>query len=117
MSEENKEIISIKQGEFEEKITPKKITNPKDLFMVQCECGGVHFRHAGYIEMAMPYILADKTKKVTKDSYQVQVCVKCRKSYVWYDSQLYDVSDLVDLNAWEKAEKELHKATGPGGQC
>jgi len=48
---------------------------------------------------------------------QVMVCVKCKHSYIWVSEQMYDVTEHVDLNAWEKTEKEAHKATGPGGQC
>ena len=115
---EDKTIISLQQSEFDEKITPKKITDPKSMFMVQCpKCEGVHFRHAGYVQMAMPYITASKEKKVAQDSHQVMVCVKCREAYVWYDSQLYNITDLIDLEAWEKAEKELYDCTGPGGEC
>lgn len=29
----------------------------------------------------------------------------------------YDVTDKIDMDAWDKAERELHRATGPGGQC
>jgi hypothetical protein len=28
-----------------------------------------------------------------------------------------DITKLIDLKAWEKAEKDLHTSTGPGGQC
>ncbi len=28
-----------------------------------------------------------------------------------------DASELFLFNAWEKTEKELHKATGLGGEC
>jgi hypothetical protein len=112
---EGKELVSL-NDEFSEKITPKKIEG-NDLFLFKCECGGMHFRHAGYVEMMMPYIKANKEKNVTTDSYPVKVCVKCRKSYVWADSQMYEVTDQIDLEAWEKFEKEAHKATGAGGNC
>lgn len=80
-------------------------------------CGGVHFRHAGYIHNMLPFMRANQEKKVELQSYQVMVCVKCRSSYAWVYDQLYDISQHIDLEAWEKLEKEAHKATGPGGQC
>jgi hypothetical protein len=30
---------------------------------------------------------------------------------------MYEVSDQIDLEAWERFEKQAVKATGPGGQC
>jgi predicted nucleic-acid-binding Zn-ribbon protein len=111
------EMISLSKGEFEEKITPKQLT-PEDLFMFRCSsCGNVHFRHAGYIETMLPYIQVDKEKKVQHDSYCVYVCTVCKKCYIYVNSQVYDVTHLIDLNAWEKTEKEMHKMTGPGGNC
>jgi hypothetical protein len=65
----------------------------------------------------MPFVLADKQKKVAEDSYNVKVCTKCKKCYIWYSEQMYDVTKLIDLKAWEKVEKEMHVATGPGGDC
>ena len=105
--------------EYEKKITPKKVTDPKELYLWKCPlpCGNMHFRHAGYVEMMMPIQLGDKEKKVAKDSLAVHVCTKCRKAFVWYNSQMYDVTDQIDMEAWEKAEVALHAATGPGGQC
>lgn len=104
--------------DFEKAVTPKVLEGPEEMFLFQCtECGGVHFRHAGYIETLLPYVRADKQAKVDSGSYQVKVCVKCRRCFVWYNEQMYDVTDLIDLDAWEKAEKDLHKATGPGGEC
>lgn len=80
-------------------------------------CGGVHFRHAGYVHNMLPFMRSNQEKKVELVNYQVMVCVKCRSSYIWAYDQLYDISEKIDLEAWEKVEKELHKATGPGGQC
>lgn len=106
------------KDEFEKAITPEVIDRPGDMFLFQCsKCKNVHFRHAGYVEMLMPFIRADKEKKVSKDSYSVHVCTKCKRCYVWYNEQMRDVTKLIDLKAWEKIEKELHLATGPGGQC
>ena len=109
-------MISGAAREFAEMVKPRK---PKkgDLSLWKCECGNCHFRHAGYVETLTPYVQVDTKKKVMKDSYQVHVCTKCRRCFIWYDSQMYDVSDEIDLGAWEKAEAELHKATGPGGEC
>jgi hypothetical protein len=56
-------------------------------------------------------------KKMTCEPHQVMVCVKCKKSTLWVNGQMYDVTERIDLKAWEKTEKEAHAATGPGGQC
>jgi len=95
----------------------KEVKSAEDLFLFKCTCGNIHFRHAGYVEMLMPYIQADKEKKVTKDSYAVHVCTTCKKCYIWHHPDMYDLTPLIDLKAWEKTEKELHDATGPGGDC
>jgi len=115
---EKKDLVTMANGEgFSEKVKPKRITDPKELFIFTCECGAVHFRHAGYIEILMPFMRADKTKNVSKDGVEVNICVKCRRSYIWVNEQMYEVSDLIDVKAWEKFEKVAHKATGPGAQC
>jgi len=100
---------------FKEKITPKPID--EKVFIFSCVCGKSHFRHAGYIKTLLPYLKPGGAKSMVTENQSVMVCVACRKSYVWFDEQMYDVSDKIDLEAWEKAEKELHRATGPGGQC
>lgn len=118
MGENNEEsIVSMSQNEFAKKVTPVKVENPDELFFFQCSCGNVHMRHAGYVEVLIPFMKADKSKNVENDSLQVMICTKCKKAYVWHNQQMYDVTSLVDLNAWEKTEKEAYKATGPGGQC
>lgn len=101
---------------FRERITPKEIDDKK-LFLFACKCGGQHFRHAGYVRVMMPFIEAGEGKRMTCEPYQVMVCVACRTPTTWVNGQMYDLSKRVDLTAWEKAEKELQKATGPGGQC
>ena len=114
-------IVTLAQvvgDEFADSVTPKKITDPSELFMFVCPyCGGVHFRHAGCIETILPYVRADKVKKVQKESYKVHVCVKCRHSFLWYSEQMYEITDLIDLEAWEEFEVEAQRCTGPGGQC
>ena len=57
----------------------KKLEKTDDQFVFRCpgkkgKCGNIHFRHAGYIELMMPYMEPDKTRKVTKDSRQVHIC-------------------------------------------
>lgn len=85
------------------------------IFLV-CDCGKTHFRHTGYIETITPYVAQDGGKTIN-ESHPVKTCVSCRKSYVNIGPKTYDVTDKIDLNAWEKFEKEAHKSTGPGGQC
>lgn len=103
---------------FEKKITPKPIQKADELFLFRCPgCGGVHMRHAGHVSIMLPYVKGNREKNIANDEMRVQICVKCKKSYVWYDHQMYDISELIDVQAWEKAEEELHAATGPGGNC
>ncbi len=90
----------------------------KEIFMFECtNCGGVHLRHAGYVKSLVPFIRPGDEKRVDAMDKHVMVCVKCRSCFVWINEQVYDVTDQIDLEAWEKAEAELHQATGPGGQC
>lgn len=105
------------QGEgFVERITPKK--PEEDLFLFACPtCDGKHFRHAGYVQSLLPFIRPQNEKRMSCDNVLVLVCVACRKCYCWINEQMYDVTGQLDLQAWEKAEIELHKATGPGGEC
>jgi len=94
-----------------------KLTATEDILMFNCECGNVHFRHAGYVEVLVPWVNSSKVGKVGKDSLQVMVCTRCRKAYVYLNDKMYDVTDHIDLKAWEKTEKEMQSATGPGGDC
>lgn len=91
---------------------------PDTVLMVKCpKCGGMHFRHAGYVETVCPFIEQGGESRVINDSHAVKVCVKCKTTLVAIGKHMYDISDKIDLEAWNKAEKELHAATGPGGQC
>lgn len=116
---DEKQALTLAKDAFRESVKPKKITGDnKDLFLFRCdECDNHHFRHAGYLEGLMPFIRPDKVKRVDKSSYCVMVCTKCRACYIWLNEQMYDVTALIDLEAWAKAERELQQATGPGGQC
>lgn len=115
---EKNPLVAMTQSDFDKKVKPKQVKDPKDLFMFQCpKCKGVHFRHAGYVELMMPFIRADKTKNVASSSEDVKVCVKCFRCYVWFNEQMYEVTNLIDIEAWVKAEAKLNKMTGPGGQC
>lgn len=110
-----KSLSNLLRDEFNDKATPKSL--PETMFLFKCTCGNVHFRHAGYIEAIMPYIQADQEKKVQSDSLSVKVCTSCRKCYVWHHPQWYDVTDKIDIAAWEKTEREMQKCTGPRGNC
>lgn len=124
----NSELIALKQTEFDKMVSPKKLSEAQAAFFFVCPsksvdpfgvkpCGNRHFRHAGYFEAMMPLIQADGQKRVCKTSEQVHICTVCKSAYIWYDSQMYDVTDLIDVKAWEKTEREAQLATGPGGQC
>ncbi len=89
-----------------------------DIFFFTCKgCGGSHFRHAGYVEIMLPFMRPGGERRVGVESLPVKVCVSCKNCYVWINEQMYDVTKRIDLQAWEKAERELQTATGPGGQC
>src|SRR5688572_23199284 len=100
---------------FVERVTPKK--PGEGLFFFKCSCGHGHFRHAGYMEIMLPFMRSGGEKRVGLDQSHVIVCVKCKKCFVWVNEQMYDVTDQVDMQAWEKLEKDAQKATGPGGDC
>lgn len=100
---------------FKEKLAPRE--PGEGMFFQKCACGGIHFRHAGYVQIAIPFIRGGGEKKVELADYRVMVCVKCRKAYAWIGEQMYDLTDRVDLDAWAKSEVELQRATGPGGEC
>jgi hypothetical protein len=100
---------------FIEKVTPKQV-DENTVFLYTCSCGNSHFRHAGYVELMLPFLEPGK-KEVCMQSHQVKVCTKCKKSFAWISGQAYDLTGKIDLEAWERTEKELHKATGPGGEC
>lgn len=100
---------------FKERITP--IPLESGVFVWRCACGNLHLRHAGYLRLMLPFLESGGEKRMVVENAQVMVCVACRQCTAWNGKQLYDVTDQVDLKAWEKAEVELHKATGPGGQC
>jgi hypothetical protein len=109
------EMIDPSADGFRERVTPKE---PSDVFFFACKsCGGKHFRHAGYMEVMLPFMRAGNEKRVGMDSVPVKVCVGCKAAFVWLNGQAYDVTSEIDLTAWTKTEKEAHRATGPGGQC
>lgn len=114
---EEKAVMNLLNDEFKAKTTPKELESIGDLFLFQCPCGSVHFRHAGYVEGMMPYMRGDVSKHVATDSHSVKICVKCKHAYIWINDQVYDITKFIDLEAWEKFEKVAHKATGPGGEC
>lgn len=109
---------------FKERVTPIEPKEEDGVFFFKCTseklskiCGGVHYRHAGYIQTMIPFMRSGGERRIGIEDKRLWVCVKCRACYVWINEQMYDVTDKVDLEAWEKMEKKLHKATGPGGQC
>ena len=100
---------------FREKVTPKK--PGRDIFFFKCSCGGLHMRHAGYLNIMVPWLKPGGLKEVAMREERVMVCVACKKCHIWDGEQMYDVTDKIDLKAWEKTEREAYKATGPGGDC
>ena len=105
----------------------KKVKNiDKELLIFRCtkkskvlktECGNLHFRHAGYMEVLIPYVKTTKEGKIQTESLQVKVCTKCKSCYVYIGDHYYDVTKDINLEAWEETEKTMQKATGPGGDC
>lgn len=102
---------------FSERVSAKRLDEAK-IFLHKCgNCSGVHFRHAGYVEVLVPFIRSGDEKRMLMQSEPVKVCVNCKHSFVWINEQVYDVSDKIDLQAWDRTEREAQRATGPGGQC
>lgn len=115
---EQREVIMItpEGNGFKEKVNPIK-PNEKEIFFFKCECKNPHFRHAGYMQTMVPFIRPGDERRMSVDNRQVMVCTKCKNCYVWINEQMYDVTHMIDIKAWEKTEKDLHDTTGPGGQC
>ena len=121
-----KKVAKVSVKEVDASKMVKKVKNAdKELLLFRCTtkskvlkkiCGNLHFRHAGYVEVIVQIMEPNKQGSIRTHSLEVKVCTKCRTSYVTYDGIFYQLSEI-DLDAWEKLEKELHKATGPGGQC
>lgn len=99
------------------RVAPVVVEDVSELFMFQCTCESIHYRHAGYIKTLVPFSKPNKEQKVESHDHSVLVCTQCKKCYIWMDAKMYDVTKLIDLEAWDKTEREMHKATGPGGQC
>lgn len=114
--DEVRDLVDPRNEGFKERVTPKPL--PKDVFLFECPgCKNVHFRHAGYVQVLAPFIRPGNERRVDKNSVQAMVCTQCKKVYIWVSEQMYDVTDRVDVNAWERTEKEMQRATGPGGDC
>jgi len=99
-----------------------ELESTDELLLLKCpKCQAVHFRHAGYMHplAKMDFVSASQTVEtdITTTAVQVMICVNCKTSIINHAGKIKDVTKHVDLNAWEKTEKEAHKATGPGGEC
>lgn len=99
--------------------TVKDIDSATLDFLLACpKCGGYHSRHAGYFTTKSAYKNVEERGGSTfTTTVPVHICIKCKTPIASLGGVMYDVSKYVDLNAWEKTEKEAHAATGPGGQC
>jgi len=115
MSDENKNLVHPDAEGFVERVTPKK--PPENVHFFKCTCGSIHYRHAGYVKTMDPFMRSGGEKRVHVADRQVMVCVNCKNAYIWENEQMYDITDQIDLKAWERTEKEAQAATGPGGQC
>lgn len=120
MPDESTEIA--KQGKDLPGDTPQEKYTKKledaDIFVIKCPgCGGIHFRHAGYIEAVIPFVSPKQGDSLATDSLPVKICVKCKHAHVIHSNKIVDVTANIDLKAWSKTEVEAHEATGPGGQC
>lgn len=117
----NKEQIIRAGKEFPEGLSQETFTQKladTDVFVIKCpSCGGIHFRHAGYIELVVPFVDAANGAKVSDDSAPVKLCVKCKHSHIMHRGKIIDVTESIDLSAWETTEEEIHAIVGPGGNC
>lgn len=121
MQEEQSKEVAKAGKDFPSDSPQEKFTRQledADIFVIKCpKCSGVHFRHAGYIEASIPFVSPKSGESLAVDSLPVKICVSCKSAHVIHQDKIIDVTKHIDLNAWEKTEKEAHKATGPGGQC
>lgn len=115
--DDNKQVgKTLPENSSQEKFTKK--LSEAEIFVIKCpKCEGVHFRHAGYIEAALPFVSARSGESLSIDSLPVKICVACKSAHVVYSDKLIDVTENIDMKAWIKTEKEAQEATGPGGQC
>jgi len=94
------DLVTITKDEFKERITPKKVKDPKELSLFQCpECGNVHFKHDGYVEVLVqqidyiPFVNEGK-ESIRNDSHPVYVCASCGTFYVWINEQMWNVTNI-----------------------
>lgn len=111
--EHSQDLERFNQSEF-----VSKVENTNDLFLLKCpKDGNVHFRHAGYVYPMTPYVDPKRGAQVSSVQTPVMVCTTCKSVLFYFDSKFHDITSHTDLEAWDKTEKEMHKATGPGGDC
>jgi len=116
MTDNKTDLIHPDNEGFVECVTAKE--PPDSVFFFECKaCKSIHYRHAGYVKTMAPFMRSGGEKKVSVNDYQVMVCVKCKKCYAWINEQMYDITDKIDIKAWEKTEQEMQAMTGPGGDC
>ena len=91
---------------------------PDTVLMIKCpKCGGIQFRHCGYVETACPFVESGGEARVVSESHPIKTCVSCKTSLVAIGKNMYNVTSKIDLESWEKFEKTAYKNTGPGGMC
>lgn len=120
LKKKEKHDIVLVEGGMKQSDIIEALNDTNRLFLFKCpNCGGVHFRHAGYVETQIPFIDPKEGPKVSVESLQVKICLgqKCDKSYIYREGKFWDISEHIDQKAWAKKEEVAHEATGPGGEC
>lgn len=111
-------VVSVTEPGFKERLEGKPLEDSGVILHKCGNCGGIHFRHAGYVQVLLPFIRPGADgKRVEMHSEQVKLCVNCKHAFIWVSGQVYDVSEQIDVAAWERTEREAQRTTGPGGQC
>ena len=94
-----------------------ELADTEKLQLLRCPiCGGMHFRHAGYMLPLLPFLEKGESK-VQVNQAPVYICINCKAGIIHVDGKIHDVSGFVDMSKWEQTEKLAYKMTGPGGQC
>lgn len=101
-----------------EKVFSKKELG--ELNLIKCpSCEGVHFRHAGDIMVARPYKRHDGKEAPNEDVLEcrVRVCVGCGKPYAVVYDTIFDASEYVNVEKWDKVNKFIEGLTGTDAHC
>ena len=91
-----------------------------ELNLVRCpSCGGVHMRQAGNVLTYRKYDYQSKRHmgEVDTTSHLVFICIGCGKPWVSVNDDLFDASEEIDVEKFDKVNKALEQDTGTNPHC